>query len=272
MQAKKRLAVITGATSGIGRSFALALAKQGYNLWLIGRRKELLNALSLELNKDYGIEAEVIICDLGDLIELSDLALRLSKALDLEILINNAGYSVDGQFHDTSYNEHEKQINVHMIAATKLCYLALPLMCANKKGAIINVCSVASFIPTPFSPLYGPTKAYLKSISETLAIAYKDQGIRIQALCPGFTVTDFHTRIGIDPKDVYFKKGPLRSYSADEVVAHSLEDLRLGKVISIPGANYRFLVTLLRILPFKWLYKILDQRKKIPRYTAAVKK
>ena len=139
-------------------------------------------------------------------------------------------------------------------------------MAANGNGSIINVSSVASFIPTPGSPLYGPTKAFLRSLSETLAIRYAGSGINIQALCPGYTITDFHEKIGLEPEKFYRKSGFVRAWTSEYVVRKSLNDLQRGKTVSVPGWNYQVAVMLLRRLPLAWLHKVVGGDTMSHRY------
>ena len=261
-----KLAVITGGTSGIGRTFAFALARQGLNVWIVGRRSADLTKTAQEIEQQFAVSCRPIVCDLSVESELDQLITMMRSETGIEFLINNAGYADDGAFHAMQMDQHRAQMDVHMLAPTKLTHAVLPVMLANKHGSIINVSSVASFMPTPSSPLYGPTKAYLRSFTESLALAYAHTPIRFQALSPGFTVTDFHTRMGLRPEDVYRNKGLFRSYGSKEVVEQSLRDLDRGRVVSIYGFNYRFLVGLMRRLPFTWLYGLLRRQTALPRY------
>jgi len=187
-----KLAVITGASSGIGAEFSRQLAPTHDSLWLIGRREDKLNSVAVEIRAQYGVEARVLVMDLSDLSTIDQLALELQQQKQLSTLINNAGYAEDGDFHELDWQLHGDLMNVHIETTLKLSYAALKVMTSNSQSTIINVASVASFMPTPESPLYGPTKAFVRSLGETLAVKYKDRNIKIQALCPGFTITDFH--------------------------------------------------------------------------------
>ena len=153
------------------------------------------------------------------------------------------------------WKKHDDIMHVHVQATLKLSYAALHVMAANGNGSIINVSSVAAFVPTPGSPLYGPTKAFVRSLSESLAITYEDNGIRVQALCPGYVITDFHEKIGLDPDKFYQKSGFMRALTPEYTVKQSLLDLQRGKIVSVPGWNYRLIIMLLRRLPLNWLYK-----------------
>ncbi len=260
------LAVITGATSGIGAEFARQLSATHQTLWLIGRREQKLKQLAVELQKKHDVDPVVMIMDLSDSAVIDDLAVKIRNQPRLSFLVNNAGYAEDGVFHELAWQKHDDIMHVHVQATLKLSYAALNVMAANGNGSIINVSSVASFIPTPSSPLYGPTKAFIRSLSESLAIRYHDSGIRIQALCPGYTITDFHERIGLDPDTFYRKSGFMRALTSEYTVRQSLIDLRRGKIVSIPGWNYRLIVMLLRRLPLGWLHRMAGRGDKSHRY------
>ena len=250
------LAVITGATSGIGAEFARQLAATHQALWLIGRREEKLNHLAAGLQKKHDVDPVVMLMDLSDPAVIDDLAAKIRNQPRLSFLVNNAGYAEDGVFHEMAWQKHDDIMHVHVQATLKLSYAALNVMAANGNGSIINVSSVASFIPTPSSPLYGPTKAFIRSLSETLATWYEGSEIKIQALCPGYTITDFHERIGLDPDTFYRKSGFVRAWTSEYVVRKSLNDLQRGKTVSVPGWNYQVAVMLLRRLPLAWLHKM----------------
>ena len=252
---QSNLAVITGATSGIGAEFARQLAVTHQTLWLIGRREEKLKQLAAELQNKHDVDPVVMIMDLSDPAVIDDLAVKIRNQPGLSFLVNNAGYAEDGVFHEMDWQKHDDIMHVHVQATLKLSYAALNVMAANGNGSIINVSSIAAFVPTPGSPLYGPTKAFVRSLSESLAIMYGDRGIRIQALCPGYVITDFHEKLGIDPDKFYQKSGLMRALTPEYTVKQSLMDLQQGKIVSVPGWNYRLILMLLRRLPMTWLHK-----------------
>lgn len=259
------LAVITGASSGIGAEFARRLAESHTHLWLVGRRAAQLSELAAELETQ-DISVRTLVMDLSESQNIEALADQIRQQPDLKTLINNAGYAMDGLFASMKWDSHERLQRVHVDCTLKLSYAALNVMSENNSGQIVNVSSTAAFLPTPASPLYGPTKAYLRVLSESLALAYADQGIRIQALCPGFTRTFFHERMGINTGKFYRTHGLLRALTPQQVVDRSLNDLRQGRILSIPGWNYRVLVFLLRHLPIKWLYRIASSGRRSARY------
>lgn len=256
------IALITGASSGIGAAFARALARQGYQLLLCGRRQEQLSALCQQL----GEGAHSFVGDLAEPAVVDELVSRMQALPRLDLLINNAGYALDGRFEQLPLDQLQAQLALHVQVTVRLCHAGLPQLLQHG-GAIINVASVASWLPSPQTPLYGPTKAFVRSFSETLALAYRRHGVRVQALCPGFTVTDFHQRIGLDPQRFYRRYGLLRAYSAEQVVARSLADLAAGRIVSIPGWNYRLLVMLFRHAPMALVHWLLG-RSTVARYGA----
>lgn len=262
-----KLAVITGATSGIGAEFARQLAASHQRIWLIGRRQAELNKVAENLRQNKLSQISVKIMDLSDPAIIEELAQSLQTEAALETLINNAGYAEDGAYQDVDWIKHEALLNVHVQATLRLSHVALNIMKVKERGTIINVCSVASYIPTPLSTLYGASKALIRSFSEALAIENNSNNIKIQALCPGFTITDFHEKLGLDPDKFYKKQGMIRSWSSEYVVTQSLKDLDNGKVVSIPGWNYKIIVLLLRRLPIWFLLWMLGRGDKTHRYS-----
>lgn len=261
----KRLALITGASSGIGAAYAEAFARRGYNLLLTGRRETELTELADRLRKQHGIDVDVAIGDLSDAADLKALVDSVAQLSALDALVNNAGYAVDGRLADVPWEQHRALLDVHVTATTQLSHAALPNL-LKAKGILINVASVASWIPTGQSVLYGPTKAYVRSFTESVGLAYRHDGLRALALCPGFTITDFHSRMGIDPDRFYKKSGFTRAWTAEQVVAQSFKDIEKGRLISVQGWNYRLLVFLVRHLPMRLLFAALG-RSKSARFT-----
>jgi hypothetical protein len=260
-----RLAAITGATSGIGAAYAEAFAQQGYHLLLTGRREQELNRLAQRLRQDFSIEVTLQIGDLSNHHDLQTLVDTLTQLPALDALVNNAGYAVDGRLGEVDWPQHKALLDVHVTATTQLTHAALPNL-LKAKGILINVASVASWIPTAQSALYGPTKAYVRSFTESVGLAYRNDGLKALALCPGFTITDFHSRMGIDPDTFYKQKGFTRSWTAKQVVDQSFKDIEKGRLISVQGWNYKFMVFLVRHLPLRWVFAALG-RSESARFT-----
>jgi hypothetical protein len=254
MSPKHGTALITGASSGIGAAFARRLAPEGYDLILHGRREELLRLLREELVREHGIRAEVICAELSRPDDLRTLEDTIRSTPDLSILINNAGYTTLKLFHEEEIEGQEALIRVHVIAPIRLTHAAIPVMRTRGEGAIINVSSIAGFLIGSGSATYCATKAYLINFTETLHLELRGTGIRVQALCPGFTVSNFHRKLGYDTKNEAF-----RSFMpAEDVVAISLRDLRRGKVVSIPGLRYKVVGAVSRLIPKPWFYALVQ--------------
>jgi hypothetical protein len=240
-----KTALITGASAGLGAEFARQLAAQGTHLILTARRLERLQSLADELMAQHGICAEVLPADLSDPAGVENVVAKIRATPDLELLVNNAGYSVSDRFSDGDLQKHLDMIQVHVQASVILARAALPSMQARQYGGIINVASVAAFFPAG-NTTYTATKAYLVNFSQALQIELLDSGIHVQALCPGFTYTEFHDT----PELKDFRRSsipPLFWLTADHVVRTSLKDLRRGKVVSVPGWTYAAVVPFARV-------------------------
>ena len=236
-----RTALITGASSGIGAEFARQLATKGSNLILVARRKEKLEALAEELQKKFAISTDIFPADLSKPEDVTRVEVKLAGIPDLDLLVNNAGFGPVSRFYDGEPQSHFDMLQVHVTASVRLARSVLPGMVARKSGWIINVASVAAFLPAG-SVLYPSTKAFLVSFSQTLQTELHGTGVRVQALCPGFTYTEFHDVINMDRKIV-----PKFAWmSAESVVSTSLKALPRGPVIVVPGWKYRLIVALAR--------------------------
>ena len=241
------LAVITGASSGIGAAFAAALAKRGYDLVLVARRADLLEAAAQSLADAHRVNAEPFPCDLASDRDLARLEQRVADAANLELLINNAGLGSRGRFFETDLERQDLMHRVHVLATMRLTHAALPAMIARAKGGIINVSSVAGFWQAPGNISYCATKCWMNSFTEGLALelAGARSPVKVQALCPGYTRSEFHTSAGLKPEHV----GESLWMSAEEVVDESLHGLDRGKVFVIPGWRYKAATFLLKHMP-----------------------
>jgi uncharacterized protein len=238
----KPLALITGASSGIGATFARGLAKDGYSLILVARRRDRIEALAAELGG-----AEAISADLTREEDLRAVEERISAAQDLELLVNNAGFGISGRFFDLPVEGQDSMHRLHVMATMRLSHAALRGMVERRKGAVINVSSVAGFGQSPGSMSYCATKAWMNSFTEGLYLDLRAAGspVKVQALCPGFTYSEFHDVMGMDrggiPKWMWMQ--------AEDVVAASLEGLARGELFVIPGALYRWIVRVQGCIP-----------------------
>lgn len=239
-------ALVTGASAGIGATFSRKLAARGYDLILVARRAERLRALSSELP----VKSSVIAADLTTEAGLSAVEEAIRASSTLEILVNNAGFGTLGRFWETDLTAQENMYRLHVFAAMRLTRAALEGMIARAKGAIVNVSSVAAFANSPGNVSYCSTKAWMNSFSEGLDIELRSvkSPVKIQALCPGFTITEFHETLGVDRKLI-----PAWLWmKADDVVEASLQALGKRKVIVVPGWQYKATVAIVRHLPW-WM-------------------
>jgi short-subunit dehydrogenase len=253
---EKKTACITGATSGIGAAFAKRFAKQGYDLIITGRRKEKIESLSNTLSKENKINVEVIIAELSDDKELDLLAENIKKIKNLEILVNNAGFAKENYFHEEDFSTHEVMLKVHNLALIKLCHAVLPDMVSKGKGIIINVSSLIVFTPFPTYAIYSASKSFVKLFTESIYLELQGTGVKVQALCPGLTRTDFHGKMGFDENTFYKDKGMMKAMTSEEVVDISLQYLEKDKVLCVPGGNNKLIRFLLKVLPQAVIYKM----------------
>jgi short-subunit dehydrogenase len=235
-----RSALVTGSSSGIGAVFARRLFAMGYRLIIVARRKDRLDALATQLG-----DAEVLAADLATDSGLRRVEDRIASEPELEFLVNNAGFGVQGLFHSIPLEAQDRMHHLHIIAIERLTHTALRGMVERRIGNIINVSSVAGFLATPFNCSYCATKAWINTFTEGIYLELKaiHSPVRIQALCPGFTYSEFHDAAGMDrntiPRSLWM--------TAEYVVDNSLGSLARDKMIVIPGWRYKLFT---KIYPF----------------------
>lgn len=247
MPTNKPRALVTGASAGIGAAFARRLARDGYDLILVARRHDRLEALSRELGG-----AEVLSADLTSDADLKTIEFRLAADPPVDLLVNNAGFGVEGLFWNSALDAQDQMHRLHILATLRLTHAALRAMVPRGHGAIINVSSVAGFGQSPGSVSYCATKTWMNSFTEGIDLELKSANspVKMQALCPGFTYSEFHEAAGIDRK-----RFPAWLWmQAEEVVDESLAGLARGKLFVVPGNLYKALVVVERIIP-KWLHR-----------------
>ena len=236
-------ALITGATAGLGAEFARQLAEQGHDLVLVARDESRLQATAAELGRRYGTAAEVLPADLTDDAGVAAVVERLSDvSRPVEVLVNNAGIGLLEDFDRNSIEDEKKHLKLHVQTAMELSHAALQGMLARGSGRIINVASVAAFLPRGS---YSAAKAWLVSFSRWANLAYGPRGVKVTALCPGFVHTEFHDRMGMD-KSVAPGWTWLRPA---RVVREGLADNAKGKAVSVPTKRYKVLAAVARVLP-----------------------
>jgi len=239
---RKTLAVITGASSGLGVVFARKLAAD-YDLLLVARRKDRLDALAVELAAQYGCEVDVLPADLTDEKELTVVADRIAAEPRLVLLVNNAGFGARGLFWESDLEVQEQMHRLHVMATVRLSHAALGNMVKRNAGGLINVASVAAFLQRAGSVSYGATKRWMTAFTEGVYLELEGIGsaVKVQALCPGFTHTEFHATLGVDRDGV----APRSLWLEPEfVVDESLKALRKGKLLVVPGWKYKAIVAL----------------------------
>ncbi len=236
--------MVTGASSGIGETFARKLAARGFDLILVARRTDRLDRLARELPA----HAETLSADLVTEAGLRATEHTILQCGRLEMLVNNAGFGTLGRFWEAEFAGQEDMHRLHVLAVMRLSRAALTGMVSRARGAIVNVSSVAAFSQSPGNVSYCSTKAWMNSFTEGLDVELQSvrSPVQVQALCPGFTVTEFHDTLGIDRRDI---PGFLWM-TADEVVETSLRSLGRRKVIVIPGWKYKVAAGLMRHLPY----------------------
>ena len=246
---KNSYALITGASSGIGEEIAKNLAKKGYNLILTARREDLLDKLAQDLRKKYNIDVSVIAKDLSKYETPKEILSFCEKNnYRVDLLVNNAGYGIKTSFHETSLEDEEDFIRVLGTSVIMLTKLFLPKMISNGEGKIMIVSSTAAFAPpSAIHPLYGPIKTFVNRFSDSININYKNKGITSTAVCPGFTVTGFHTASGV--QEQMDRVPDFLVFSAKRIADEAVQATLAGKSLCVPTKTYKFLVFMLKILP-----------------------
>jgi short-subunit dehydrogenase len=253
-------ALITGPTSGIGRGFADALARKGFDLVLVARDEARLTELAAELLAAYGVRSEVLAADLSVREDVERVAARLSDPeRPIRALVNNAGFGLKRSFTRTGVEDEQRLLDVLVTAVMRLTHAALPGMVARGSGMIINVSSVAGWIT---GGTYSSAKAWVTVFTESLSQELQGTGVRATAVCPGFVHTEFHQRADIDMAQV-----PRWMWlDVPTVVAQAFRDLAIGNPVSVAGAQYRSLAVLLRHGPRSLVRRATGARRSSPRF------
>jgi len=250
----RETALITGASSGIGESLARRFAQEGHPLVLAARNQARLEALAVRLKDEFGVAVHVEACDLAQRDAPGALAAALRRRhIAIEVLVNNAGVLQQGEFTKMLPERHQELIDVNVSALTGMLAHFLPPMRERRRGRVLNVASIASFQPVPLLATYAATKAYVLSLTESLADELKDSGVTASALCPGITAT----RMLTDAVQANVRLARLPDFlvgSADEVAAEGYRACMEGVVIAVPGAVNRAVTLASRATP-KWLLR-----------------
>jgi len=240
-----KTALITGASSGLGAEYARQLAAKGAHLVLVARDRQALEQQAVQLRSTYGVEVEVLAADLVRPRQREKVEARVAdEARPIEILVNNAGFGLPLAFERNDIEDEVRHLQLHVEVPMRLTHAALGPMLARGHGRILNVASVAAFIPRS---TYGACKGWLVSFSRWANGRYGPRGVTVTAVCPGYTHTNFHERLGLPPGE---EGVPARMWlDARDVVAESLHDAARGVPVSIPSLRYKALVALARLVP-----------------------
>ncbi|CAH0300588.1 SDR family oxidoreductase [Microbacterium sp. Bi128] len=237
-----RTALVTGASSGLGAEFARQLAARGADVILVARDRAALAAVADGIRSTCGSNVEVLAADLLDADDLRAVEARVAAGVDL--LVNNAGFGLDLAFEANDIADEVRHLRLHVEVAMRLTHAALPAMLARGSGRIVNVASVAGFVPRG---TYGAVKGWLISFSRWANVAYAPRGVTVTAVCPGFVHTNFHERLGLPPGQEGVPPGMW--LDAETVVREGLRDAARGRAVSIPSWKYKLLVAASRVLP-----------------------
>lgn len=235
------MALVTGASSGIGRAVAAEFARRGYRLFLTGRNEAELQRLSVDLNERFGTGSIVFCADLADSGDRRELV-RLTAEHAPNVLVNNAGFGVKGDFADSALEDEMSIVRVQIDAMLELTKAVLPEMKQRQDGLILNVASVYSFSPVPQQAVYAAAKSFVFSFSSSLRSELRADGIKVSVLAPGITQTEFRARAGIPDK-----KG--RGMKAEDVARIGVEKALRGKALIVPGWENKLFVFIVRHLP-----------------------
>ena len=241
---KGKTALVTGASSGIGRAFANALAKKGMAVVLVARSEAQLQKLAQEIMQIHGVSTEVIATDLAKEGAAAEVYREAQeRGLNIDLLVNCAGFATQGYFEALDPEQEQQEVMVNTACVVGLSHAFLPPMLSRGGGAVINVASMMGFQPTPFMAVYGASKAFVLSFSEALSEEYRSRGVRVVALCPGPTQTSFFKTLGTDEA----WSGPRRT--PEQVAATGLKALERGRSVAVDGTTNAITALLPRFLP-----------------------
>jgi len=246
MTSKGQTALITGASAGIGRELARLAARDGQNLVLVARRRDRLDELAGELTAAHGVQVTVLPADLGAPGAAVGIAQSLTSAsITIDCLVNNAGFGTLGPFAETDCARQLEMIDVNVGSLVELCRLFLPGMIARKRGRILNVASVAGFVPGPYMATYYASKAFVLSFTEALATELRGSSVTVTASCPGPTATEFGSVASSEGTNLF------RNNVADapSVARHAYRAMLAGKVVAVPGLMNKLIAQSVRLAP-----------------------
>jgi short-subunit dehydrogenase len=240
MAKHEHTALITGASAGIGRALCKLAAQDRRDLVLVARRRDRLEEIAAELRSAHGVEVTVLVADLGQAKAPQAIFDQVAAAgIEVECLMNNAGFGSHGPFVEMARSRQLEMIDVNVRALVELCHLFVPAMLARKRGQVLNVASVAGFVPGPYMATYYASKAFVLSFTEALATELRGSGVTVTASCPGPTATEFGEVAG-STRTKLFRRGVM---DAAAVAKHAYQAMLAGDVVAIPGFLNRLLAT-----------------------------
>ena len=244
-------AIVTGASSGIGQALAFEFASAGFNLFLTGRNESALNDVAAECSGKHGVLTEVAVADLSCADKVQCLIAEIqSKPYRYEVLVNNAGFGIHGDFASTDMAENVRLVDVQLTAALQLTRAVLPGMIERRNGKILNVASVYSFSPVPFQSVYAACKAFLLSFSASLQNEVEDKGVTVTVFCPGVTQTEFRSRAGIR------QKRSDSGMTAEAAARIAFKETMRGTHIVVPGLVNKVFTFAVGILPIRYVSRL----------------
>ena len=250
---ERPVALVTGASSGIGGSIARVAAREGYDLVVVARSEEALTQLAVEVCRHHGVDTEVLVADLADPEGIGAVERRLAQAdRPVDVLVNNAGVGSGGAFVELDIDGEVAQIDLNVTALVRLTHAALPGMVARQKGGIINVGSLGSFQPAAYNATYSATKAFVLSFTEAVHEEVRSSGVRVSCLCPGFTHTGFQATSGMygsSLPDVVWQ-------TASQVAEAAWSGLERNQAVVVPGVVNKATVVGVRLLPRSIVRKV----------------
>ena len=252
----KRTALVTGASSGIGRAYAVYFAKEDYDLIITGRRLDKLNSLASELREKYNTNTEIIKSEFSmdkDVLKVVD---AINSSENIYFLVNNAGYGSGMELQRSPLLDQMRMLNVHVVASVKLVNAVLPQMIRRKEGAIINVSSIGAYMPAPGNAMYSATKLFLTSFTESLHMELHQHGIRVQCVCPGMTYSDFHNRRTVGHG---LNAAKLMWMEPETLVEKSIKSLNGKRIVFVPGIINKSLLGVVSLLPRRLYYLIMER-------------
>lgn len=251
---RDRWALVTGASAGLGTEFARSLARRGMNLVLTARRRERLGELAAELSRSCGVATHVVVADLAQAGAPAALWAAATTGREIDLLVNNAGFGAQGPLADLALDRQLQMVQLNCAALLELTHLAVGHMKPRRTGGIINVSSLAAFQPVPQLATYAASKSFVLSLSEALHREVRDHGLRVLALCPGRTPTEFQDIAGTGPVD-----GAFGVRQPGYVVEEGLAALERGSALVVPGPENHLASLLVRVLPRSTVTRVLKR-------------